>query len=138
MSLPWATTLTFLTCLSYDDQSSVVVTGVPTKAYRLPTEWIQPNTTVVNVSSFKNVDEDNLLKIPGIVYVPLVGKVTVAMLERNLMRLYEQFHHPDTHHRNTVDAKAAWYLHPIHLYTAAAVTALLAVEIFRKFHKPKQ
>jgi len=26
-------------------KSSVVVTGVPTKAYRLPTEWIQPDTT---------------------------------------------------------------------------------------------
>ena len=28
-------------------------------------------------------------------YVPMVGKVTVAMLERNLMRLFDQFHHPD-------------------------------------------
>lgn len=27
--------------------------------------------------------------------MPMVGKVTVAMLERNLMRLYENFHHPD-------------------------------------------
>ena len=72
----------------------MVVTGVPTKAYRLPTEWIQPNTTVVNVASFKNVDEDKLLQIPGVVYVPMVGKVTVAMLERNLMRLYDNFHNP--------------------------------------------
>ena len=67
------------------------MTGVPTKAYRLPTEWVQPNTTLVNVASFKNVDEESLLKIPGVVYVPMVGKVTVAMLEHNLMRLYEQF-----------------------------------------------
>eukprot|EP00526_Cylindrotheca_closterium_P014356 CAMPEP_0113639740 /NCGR_PEP_ID=MMETSP0017_2-20120614/20854_1 /TAXON_ID=2856 /ORGANISM="Cylindrotheca closterium" /LENGTH=340 /DNA_ID=CAMNT_0000550981 /DNA_START=57 /DNA_END=1076 /DNA_ORIENTATION=+ /assembly_acc=CAM_ASM_000147 len=77
-------------------QSSIVVTGVPTKAYRMPTEWIQPNTTVVNVASFKNVDEESLLKVPGVVYVPMVGKVTVAMLERNLMRLYEQFHSPES------------------------------------------
>lgn len=61
-------------------QSSVIVTGVPTKAYRLPTEWIQPNSTVVNVASFKNVDEEALLKVPGVVYVPMVGKVTVAIL----------------------------------------------------------
>jgi hypothetical protein len=69
------------------------VTGVPTKAYRLPSEWIQSNTTVVNVASFKNVDEMEILKIPGVVYIPQVGKVTVAMLQRNLMRLYEQFHY---------------------------------------------
>lgn len=75
-------------------QSSVVITGVPAKAYRLPTEWIQPNTTVVNVASFKNVDEESLLKVPGVVYAPLVGKVTVAMLERNLVRLFDNFHHP--------------------------------------------
>lgn len=68
--------------------------GVPTQDYRLPTEWIRPNTTVVNVASFKNVDEDALLKIPGVQYVPLVGRVTVAMLERNLLRLYENFHRP--------------------------------------------
>ena len=42
-------------------KSSVVVTGVPAKAYRLPTDWIQPNTTVVNVASFKNVDEEVLI-----------------------------------------------------------------------------
>ena len=51
----------------------MVVTGVPTKDYRLPTDWIQENTTVLNVASFKNVDEEALLKIPGVVYVPLVG-----------------------------------------------------------------
>lgn len=27
-------------------------------------------------------------------YVPMVGKVTVAMLERNLMRLFENYHIP--------------------------------------------
>lgn len=104
---------------------------MPTKAYRLPTEWIQPNTTVINVASFKNVDEDELLKIPGVVYVPLVGKVTVAMLERNLMRLFDQFHHPDVA-RGTQPEQAPWYGHAVQLYTAVAVTALLAMELLRK------
>ena len=72
-------------------QSKIVVTGVPTKSYRLPSEWIQPNTTVVNVASFKNVDEESLLKIDGVTYVPMVGKVTVAMLERNVLRLHENY-----------------------------------------------
>jgi methylenetetrahydrofolate dehydrogenase (NAD+) len=53
-------------------KSSVVVTGVPTKAYRLPTGWIQPYTTVINVASFKNVDEEALLKIPGVVCTLLI------------------------------------------------------------------
>ena len=109
----------------------MVITGVPTKAYRLPTEWIQPNTTVVNVSSFKNVDEESLLKIPGVVYVPLVGKVTVAMLERNLMRLFDQFHHPNLEYK-TREREQPWYGHPLHLYTAATVTLLLMFELWRK------
>ena len=81
-------------------QSSIVISGVPTKSYRLPTEWIQPNPTVVNVASFKNVDEESLLKVPGVIYVPMVGKVTVAMLERNLMRLYEQFSNNNNNNSN--------------------------------------
>jgi hypothetical protein len=76
-------------------KSSIVITGVPAKSYRLPTEWIQPNTIVVNVASYKNVDEATLLLIPGVIYIPQVGKVTVAMLERNVMRLFDQFHHPN-------------------------------------------
>ncbi|MGB1596507.1 MAG: hypothetical protein ACPIOQ_27350 [Promethearchaeia archaeon] len=72
-------------------KSKIVITGVPTKDYKLPTEWVQPGTIVINVSHFKNVDEDALLTVPGVKYVPLVGKVTVAMLERNLIRLINQF-----------------------------------------------
>eukprot|EP00980_Cylindrotheca_fusiformis_P015361 scaffold4306_cov154-Cylindrotheca_fusiformis.AAC.7 len=115
-------------------KSSIVVTGVPTKAYRMPTEWIRPNTTVVNVASFKNVDEESLLKIPGVVYIPMVGKVTVAMLERNLMRLYEQFHSPQSpaaaaaSQKNTI---ANWNL-GLHAYTAAAVTIMLALQLRKK------
>jgi methylenetetrahydrofolate dehydrogenase (NAD+) len=75
-------------------RSDVIVTGVPTANYKLPTEWVRPGTVVLNVSHFKNVDEEALLKVPGVRYVPLVGKVTVAMLERNLIRLIHNFHLP--------------------------------------------
>ena len=111
-------------------KSSVVVTGVPSKSYRLETSWIQPNTTIINVASFKNVDEEALLKIPGVIYVPMVGKVTVAMLERNLMRLFENFHSP--YHLREQKKEAPWYGSFMQLYTALAVTALVAVEIMRK------
>jgi len=73
-------------------ESDVIVLGVPSKAYKLNPAWISPNTMIVNVASFKNVDEDSLKKIDNVKYVPLVGKMTVAMLERNLLRLYENFH----------------------------------------------
>jgi methylenetetrahydrofolate dehydrogenase (NAD+) len=101
----------------------------------LPTEWIQENTTVVNVASFKNVDEVSLLKIPGVVYVPMVGKVTVAMLERNLMRLYENFHSPAAKQQQLQQAPATAQdlsLWRFHAYTAAVVTLLLSLQIMRK------
>lgn len=93
-------------------KSSIVISGVPTKSYQLPTEWIQKNTTVVNVASFKNVNQDELLKIEGVNYVPMVGKVTVAMLERNLVRLYENFHHPDRRFKAARDEEEQLLLSP--------------------------
>jgi len=123
-------------------KSSIVVTGVPTKNYKLPTEWVNPNTTVVNVASFKNVDEEALLKIPGVVYVPLVGKVTVAMLERNLMRLYEQFH--ASHHgyptankitsgtENANETRGSVWSFRLQAYSAAILTAILAMQLLKK------
>ena len=46
-------------------RSDVIITGVPVKDYRLNTEFISPNTVVINFSHFKNVDKDKLLCIPG-------------------------------------------------------------------------
>ena len=57
-------------------KSNVVVAGVPTKNYKIPSEWIQPNTTILNVASFKNVNESEILQIEGVQYIPQVGKVT--------------------------------------------------------------
>jgi len=160
---------------------------VPTKNYRLPSEWIQPHTTVVNVASFKNVDEDEILQIEGVQYVPMVGKVTgefpcyfspqvrdgyerfrfpaisltrayldstmsssrslwkprtapapVAMLERNLMRLFYNFHHPDRQFEDRSKVAAArdlqpapWYGSVVQLYTALAATAILGMMLTR-------
>ena len=120
-------------------KSSVVVTGVPTKDYRLPSEWIQPNTTVVNVASFKNVNEDEILQIENVTYIPMVGKVTVAMLERNLMRLFYNFHHPERQleERKKRESDAAmrqspWYGNALQVYTAIAATAILAMSLAKR------
>lgn len=71
--------------------SCAVVAGVPSPSYKVPTEWIQPGTVLVNVASYKNFDEESALRIPGVKLVGMVGKVTVAMLERNVLRLYEDY-----------------------------------------------
>lgn len=73
-------------------KSDVIVCGVPSKAYKLPAEQVSDNTVVINVSPFKCVDEAALLAKKNVVWVPSVGKVTVSMLERNLLRLYQQYH----------------------------------------------
>jgi methylenetetrahydrofolate dehydrogenase (NAD+) len=72
--------------------ADIVITGVPSDAYRLDVSLVREGAIVINVASNKNVDEDALLSSrPGVRYVGQVGKVTVAMLERNLLRLYLNF-----------------------------------------------
>ncbi|KAF8953658.1 NAD-dependent 5,10-methylenetetrahydrafolate dehydrogenase [Podila verticillata] len=68
--------------------SDVVITGVPSPAYKVPSHLIRDGAVCINFSTFKNFDGDEIKKKAAI-YVPAVGKVTVAMLERNLVRLYD-------------------------------------------------
>jgi methylenetetrahydrofolate dehydrogenase (NAD+) len=83
--------------------SHIVVLGVPAKDYKLDPGCIQPGSLVINVASFKNVDPDALSQIPDVKFMSAVGKVTVAMLERNLLRLYLNFH------RGIVDSNDSLY-----------------------------
>lgn len=72
-------------------QSSVIVSGVPTSDFSLPMDEIQSGTMVIDVSEGScNVEEDALLQKPNIQLVSNVGKVTVAALEQNLIRLHQQ------------------------------------------------
>jgi methylenetetrahydrofolate dehydrogenase (NAD+) len=69
-------------------RSTVVVAGVPDPNFRLPVPSLADGATLVNVSEFPNVCESTLLSDrPDVRYIPHVGKVTVAMLETNLMNL---------------------------------------------------
>mmetsp|Transcript_34500 Transcript_34500/g.100106 ORF Transcript_34500/g.100106 Transcript_34500/m.100106 type:complete len:345 (+) Transcript_34500:97-1131(+) len=73
-------------------QSDVVVLGVPSDKYKMDPAWIKEGAIVVNVASCKNIDEATLLSTrPGVRFIGVVGKVTVAMLERNLLRLHGNF-----------------------------------------------
>ena len=96
---------------------------------------------MINVASFKNVEEEELLKIPGVVYVSQVGKVTVAMLERNLMRLYEQFHARNnktdaivgskSDNNSNTESQSIWSVR-LQAYSAAVLTVILAMQLLKK------
>ncbi|MGK3762534.1 MAG: methylenetetrahydrofolate dehydrogenase (NAD+) [Bacillariaceae sp.] len=80
-----AQTTTLESCLK---KSNIVVTGVPHESFQLPLSSIAEATTIVNVSEFPNICEETLIfERPDIKYIPNVGKVTVAVLENNLMNL---------------------------------------------------
>ncbi|ODV83834.1 hypothetical protein CANARDRAFT_29573 [[Candida] arabinofermentans NRRL YB-2248] len=67
--------------------SDVIVTGVPSASYKFPTEYVKRGAVVVNFSFEKNFADD--VKQKASLYVPSTGKVTIAMLLRNLLRLME-------------------------------------------------
>jgi hypothetical protein len=60
----------------------------------------------------------------------------VAMLERNLMRLFFNFHHPDRQFEDQlqvakVQYPTTWYGNVVQLYTALAATAILGMMLTR-------
>ena len=104
-------------------KSDIVVCGVPVKSYKLPTAWVKENSYVVNVSHFSNVHEEELLKVPGVKFVGMVGKVTVAMLERNLCRLHSQYHRDSLNNSNSANQQLA----NVHLKQTLVLSAIAAV-----------
>lgn len=67
--------------------SDVIVTGVPSADYTFPTEYIKSGAVCINFSSEKNFAPE--VKERASLYVPSIGKVTIAMLLRNLLRLID-------------------------------------------------
>ncbi|KAL7550397.1 hypothetical protein ACHAWF_013639 [Thalassiosira exigua] len=72
-------------------KSSVVVSGVPSNRFKVPTEWIPDRATLINVAAETNFEEESL-GARDVTYVPHVGRVTVAALEYNLMSLHKNYH----------------------------------------------
>lgn len=77
----------FQDCLA---QSHIIVTGVPHEDFQIPIECVAHGATLVNVSEFTNVNEESLLNRTDVRYIPQVGKVTVALLEDNLIQLHRR------------------------------------------------
>lgn len=67
--------------------SDVVVSGVPSPTYKIDASMMKEGVVAINFSTFKNMDDD--VKQKASIFVPSVGKVTVSMLQRNLLRLYQ-------------------------------------------------
>ena len=59
------------------------------KGFSIPAAKLKPGVIAVNISQFQNFG-DGVAELGT--YVPAVGKVTIAMLERNLLRLHANFH----------------------------------------------
>ncbi|KAK1829877.1 methylenetetrahydrofolate dehydrogenase [Podospora conica] len=66
--------------------SDVVIGGVPTEGFKVPTDLIRDGAVCVNFSSYRNFDGP-AVKEKASIYVPSIGKVTIAVLLRNLVRL---------------------------------------------------
>jgi methylenetetrahydrofolate dehydrogenase (NAD+) len=67
--------------------SDIVIGGVPSPNYKIQTSDLKEGVIAINFSSFKNFEED--IKTKASIYVPSIGKVTITMLQRNLLRLYD-------------------------------------------------
>lgn len=64
--------------------SDVVIGGVPVESFKVPTELIRDGAVCINFSSYRNFDGP-AVKEKAAIYVPSVGKVTIAVLLRNLV-----------------------------------------------------
>jgi len=67
--------------------SDVVIGGVPSASFKIPTAWIKQDAICINFSSEKNFESD--VRSRASAYLPAIGKITVSMLQRNLLRLVD-------------------------------------------------
>jgi methylenetetrahydrofolate dehydrogenase (NAD+) len=68
--------------------SDVVIGGVPSDKFKVPTELLRDGVVCINFSSFRNFDGP-AVKEKASIYVPSIGKVTIAVLLRNLVVSYQ-------------------------------------------------
>ncbi|SCZ90204.1 BZ3500_MvSof-1268-A1-R1_Chr1-3g01838 [Microbotryum saponariae] len=69
-------------CLAISD---VVVSGVPSAAYKISTDALKEGVIAVNFSESKNFETN--IKEKASIYCPGIGKATIVLLQRNLLRL---------------------------------------------------
>ncbi|KAI9819509.1 MAG: hypothetical protein M1827_006957 [Pycnora praestabilis] len=67
--------------------SDVVISGVPGDSFKVPTGLLRDGAVCVNFSSEKNFGPE--VKEKASIYVPAIGKVTIIVLLRNLLRIVQ-------------------------------------------------
>ncbi|KAF1813661.1 NAD(P)-binding protein [Eremomyces bilateralis CBS 781.70] len=67
--------------------SDVVISGVPGDKFKVPLELIKDGAVCINFSSEKNFAPG--VKDRASIYIPAIGKMTIVVLLRNLLRLYQ-------------------------------------------------
>ncbi|KAF2857606.1 hypothetical protein K470DRAFT_238098 [Piedraia hortae CBS 480.64] len=65
--------------------SDVVISGVPGESFKVQTKFLREGAVCINFSTDKNFDPD--VKDKASIYVPAIGKVTIIILMRNLIRI---------------------------------------------------
>lgn len=60
---------------------------VPSKSYKIPTVHLKEGVIAVNFSESKNFEDD--IGEKASLYCPGIGKATIVLLQRNLLRLRE-------------------------------------------------
>ncbi|KAL7927873.1 NAD(P)-binding protein [Trichoderma austrokoningii] len=90
--------------------SDVIIGGVPVESYKIPTELIREGAVCINFSSFKNFD-GVAVKEKASIYVPSVGKVTIAILLRNVVRLIAN--RPPKKDESTIQARTEAFVNEI-------------------------
>jgi methylenetetrahydrofolate dehydrogenase (NAD+) len=69
--------------------SDVVVSGVPSPNFKIPTDLLKDGVVAINFASSSNFTDD--VKDRASFYAPVIGKITIAMLQRNLVRLFQNY-----------------------------------------------
>ncbi|KAF2277533.1 bifunctional protein [Westerdykella ornata] len=67
--------------------SDVVISGVPGDKYKVPQHLLRDGAVCINFSSERNFNPD--VKEKASIYVPAIGKVTIVVLLRNLLRIVQ-------------------------------------------------
>lgn len=76
--------LTLQECLTLSD---VVISGVPSATFKIKTPELKEGCVAINFSESKNFEAS--VRERASLYCPGIGKVTITMLQRNLLRLQE-------------------------------------------------
>ena len=72
-------------------ESDIVITGVPSRDFELVRkDEVREGAVCLNFSTYKNMEDAILDRARA--FLPRVGPITVAMLLRNTLRLFENYH----------------------------------------------